>query len=111
MLNPSQQIERHFTADRTPWKLLSLQTQLKQAKSTKAKTEVALQIQETIRSLSVLYTDLPTAYYQQGVKFGKENAGFYANAQQYADRSGNRVGVRQAHTGGLCLSVNGRSID
>ncbi|MBN8563445.1 MAG: hypothetical protein J0L70_23185 [Leptolyngbya sp. UWPOB_LEPTO1] len=111
MLNPSEQIEQYFGLDRSPWKLLNLQSRLKKAKSPEARAAINQEIENTVRSLALLYSNLHQEGYQSGLEFGKQNAQFYADAEQYQQRAPHlKIEVRR-HERTPVMVVNGRTID
>lgn len=109
MLSPTEQIQNHFASDRSAWNLLSLQNRLKEAKTDETRAVLATKIQDTIRTLTLLYTDIHMDFYRQGVKFAEQNAHHYVIAEQLR-QNGHRVSVRNVN-GRPAMSVNGRCID
>lgn len=111
MISPTEQIDRYFAADRATWKLLSLQTRLRQAKSPQTRAQIVQAIENQIRSMALIYTGVHTEGYRAGVQFGKENAAYYASVERYQQRSPNqRIEVRTVDRRPVTV-VNGRSID
>lgn len=110
VLNPATRIETQFGTDRATWQLLSLQTRLKQAKTPETRAAIVQAIQDTVRTMALLYSEVHTEAYRSGVQFGRENAQFYANAERLQQRSPHlKVEVRKVDRV-PCLVVNGRSI-
>ncbi|MBD1842494.1 hypothetical protein H6F89_03500 [Cyanobacteria bacterium FACHB-63] len=111
VLNPSTRIETQFGTDRAVWRLLSLQNRLKQAKSPETRAAIVQAIQDHIRTMALLYTDVHTEGYRSGVEFGKQNASFYHNAAMIQRQMPHRrVEVRTVDRRPVMV-VNGRSID
>ncbi|GAP96095.1 hypothetical protein [Leptolyngbya sp. NIES-2104] len=111
VLNPSVRIETQFASDRATWRLLSLQTRLKAAKTPETRAAIVRAIQDCIRTMSLLYSDVHTEGYRSGVEFGKQNAAFYAHAEQMKRTLPHRkIEVRTVDRR-PCMVVNGRSID
>lgn len=111
MLNPYEQIEQYFGNDRATWKLLSLQTRLKQAKTPETRAAIVQAIQDHIRTMALIYTGVFNEGWSAGVNHGKEHAAFYANAAMMQRQMPHRkVEVRTVDRV-PCMVVNGRSID
>lgn len=111
VLNSSTRIESQFGNDRATWRLLSLQNRLQKAKSPAVKAQIVQAIQDCIRTLSLLYSDVHMEGYRSGVEFGKRNAAFYASAGMMQRQLPHRqIEVRTVDRV-PCTVVDGRSID